>query len=1158
LALITIMASLAAITGFGSIWLLYQTATQQEEIRLTEIVQSRARLMEAVARFDARHSSDHPGGSKLATISQIKDAHKDFSGFGKSGEFTLAEKVDNSIVFILRQRHNNTETPKPISFSSNLAEPMRRALSGKSGIVIGPDYRGVEVMAAHEPVELLNMGIVAKIDLAEIRSPFIKATLYWIVFAFGLVVIAVFVFYKVGSPILNAIQQSEKKLGLQVNCINKLQHQFIEATHPDKLFNNLLEEVLKITDSAYGFVDEVMVDKKGDAYLQALAVSNIAWNDKLQKFQSDNTPPGLILQQMHGLYAEQFKTGIAYIANDPKTNVDKNDLAQGQSSLKNFLGLPLKIDDKVVAIIGLANRSTGYDQPLIDFLEPVTLACARVIENYRNQLKMLDAKDALKASEDRFRSLVESTSDWIWEMDTNANFKYVSPRVKDILGYEPDELIGKMTGFDIMPEAEADKIRSEYAAFVAEAQPFSGLININIHKNGQQRVMESSGSPFFDKEGKILGYRGIDRDITRRIEQELTFKEVEQRQRLILNAAGDGIYGLDINGLTTFVNPAAAKMVGWKQEELIGLSQHDILHHKHADGSHYPKEDCPIYASLKDGVSQNVKHEVFWRKDGTSFPVEYITTPIIEEEKIVGAVVLFKDITKSKKIEKRLRELTEAVEQSPASVVITDVDGNIQYVNPHFCKLTGYTYQESIGISPSILKSGEMPDEEYKVLWETITSGKTWHGEFHNKKKNGELYWESASISPIRDSDNKIINFLAIKEDITKRKIIEEELKLSKEEAERANESKSMFLASMSHDIRTPMNAILGMGEILAESNLDNEQKHYLKIINSAGEGLLALINDILDLSKIEAGELELETVPFSPRELVNESIIILKTKALSQGIKLHSNIAETTPDHLIGDPQRLKQILLNLLSNALKFTERGKVILSVTKAQNSFLRLSVSDTGTGIAKERLETIFKPFKQAETSTTRRFGGTGLGLSICQKLVTLMEGKIWVESTMGKGSTFNFEIPIQLVEEIKDQHNLDADSGTTANSDEKGLSILLADDAEENCFVIEAFLKNSNHTLTTVADGSEAFETFKQGDFDIVLMDINMPVMDGYEATKKIREWENSQQRSPIPILALTANAMKEDVEKTREAGCNLHLSKPLRKQRLIEAINIFS
>ncbi|MBF0192969.1 MAG: PAS domain S-box protein [Magnetococcales bacterium] len=1158
LALIIIMASLATVTGFGGIWLLYKTATNQEQIRLTEFVQSRARLMEAIARFNAANSSDLPGGSELATVSQIKEAHKQFSGFGESGEFTLAKKVDDNIVFILNHRHNNKESTNLVAFDSKLAEPMRRALMGKSGIIIGPDYRGVDVIAAHEPIAVLNFGIVAKIDLTEIRAPFIKATLYWIFFALSLVALAVFIFYKIGSPILNTIQQNEKKLGLQVNCINKLQQQFIQATHPDKLFNNLLEEVLKITDSAYGFVDEVLYDKNGDAYLQALAISNIAWNEKLQRFSSDNTPPGLILQQMHGIYAEPFKTGIPYISNNPKINIQNSNPTDDPTPLKSFIGLPLKIDDKVVAVIGLANRSSGYDQELIDFLKPVTTACARVIENYKNQINMLHAKEALKASEDRFRSLVESTSDWIWEMDTFANFQYVSPRVKDILGYEPEELIGKMTGFDLMPPDEAKKVHAKYSEFVAEEKSFSGMTYIITNKSGQNRVMESNARPFFDNNGKLLGYRGIDRDITKRIEQETIFKKVELRQRLILNSAGDGIYGIDINGMATFVNPAAANMIGWQQEELIGLDLHSVLHKKHADGSQYLHKDCPIYTSLKDGKTHTIKHEVFWRKDGNSFPVEYISTPIIEQDNIVGAVVIFRDITQRKKIEKRLRELTEAVEQSPASVVITDTDGIIQYVNPQFCNLTGYSSKESIGVSPGILKSGSMSESAYKQLWDTILAGKIWHGEFHNRKKNGDLYWESASISPIRDSENRITNFLAVKEDITERKKIEDELKRSKEIAEKANESKSMFLAAMSHDIRTPMNAILGMAEILSESKLDDEQSHYLKVINSAGEGLLALINDILDLSKIEAGKLELETIPFSPHELAGNTVKILKTKALSQGVGLSSKIDNSIPDQIVGDPQRIKQILLNLLSNALKFTERGKIVLTITQIQNKYLRLSVSDTGVGIAKERQETIFQPFKQAESSTTRRFGGTGLGLSICQKLVSLMEGKIWVDSTLDEGSTFYFEIPLQLATKTDTQQQTGFNNNVIKGSKNIGLSILLADDAPENCFVVEAYLKSTAHNLTIVGDGLKALEKFKKGAYDIVLMDINMPVLNGYEATKKIREWEREKSRSPTPILALTANAMKEDINKTREAGCNLHISKPIRKQRLLEVIGLFS
>jgi CheY-like chemotaxis protein len=355
------------------------------------------------------------------------------------------------------------------------------------------------------------------------------------------------------------------------------------------------------------------------------------------------------------------------------------------------------------------------------------------------------------------------------------------------------------------------------------------------------------------------------------------------------------------------------------------------------------------------------------------------------------------------------------------------------------------------------------------------------------------------------------------------------------------------------------MNAILGMGEVLAESHLDHNLKRYVQIINNAGEGLLALINDILDLSKIEADQLELEAIPFNPNEIAESSVAIFQTKALDQGVVISSNFDESIPHMVVGDPQRLRQILLNLLSNAVKFTERGKITLSLAPTTENMLRFSVFDTGIGISEEKQKNIFQPFIQADTSTSRRFGGTGLGLSICQKLVEKMEGNIWVKSKPDQGSTFYVEIPSNEIRDIDTPKPLD-DSQAFSKSDAPlaELSILLADDAEENNMVIEAFLYDTPYRLTIVEDGFQALEQFKAGTFDIVLMDINMPGMDGYEATKKIRLWEEQNKLPPTPVLALTANAMKDDIEKTKKAGCTHHLSKPIRKKRLLEAIDSFT
>jgi signal transduction histidine kinase/CheY-like chemotaxis protein/HPt (histidine-containing phosphotransfer) domain-containing protein len=399
---------------------------------------------------------------------------------------------------------------------------------------------------------------------------------------------------------------------------------------------------------------------------------------------------------------------------------------------------------------------------------------------------------------------------------------------------------------------------------------------------------------------------------------------------------------------------------------------------------------------------------------------------------------------------------------------------------------------------------------------------------------------------------------------IIERKQMEEKLQKAKQKAEEATWAKSSFLATMSHDIRTPMNAILGMGEVLRDSGLNKEQGNALKVMTHAGENLLSLINDILDLSKVESGQLQIETVSFDLYELIEKTHYILLHQARDKGLDSIPVIKSDCPNFVIGDPQRLRQILINLLGNAIKFTESGKITLMVEPHRTDLIQFTVSDTGVGIPQEQLENIFDPFQQADNSTSRHFGGTGLGLSICKQLVRAMGGEIQVESEFGKGSTFHFTARLPKSEEALSDETLTHVTRIQERKNEsqesirlETMNILLVDDAEDNLMVISAFLNNTPYHLETEDNGKKAVETFKSKPFDLVIMDMHMPVLDGYSATKQIRAWENEQNRSRTPIIALTANAMKDDIDKTAEAGCDLHLSKPVRKAWLIEVIRDF-
>ena len=505
-------------------------------------------------------------------------------------------------------------------------------------------------------------------------------------------------------------------------------------------------------------------------------------------------------------------------------------------------------------------------------------------------------------------------------------------------------------------------------------------------------------------------------EIAERTRAEKELHQLHRKHELVLNAVGEGIHALDLEGRIIFENPAAEKMFGWETGELIGKPAHATIHHSKAGDAPYPQCECPIYASLKDGSPRRISDEVFWRKDGTSFFVEYVTTPVRDDNhEIIGAVVVFSDITESKRAEARLHESVErlhlALAASRMGVWEWDVRSNAVYWSPECFAILGRGSFEGTFEAFTKMLHPEDASRVVAALNKALAENVDFEVEFRVIYPDGEAHWLSNFGKSIYDENGKPLRMVGTTRDITERKRAEWELHHAKEAAEAANRAKSQFLANMSHEIRTPMNGVIGMTELLLDTMLTREQREFAETIRTSAEALLTVINDILDFSKIEAGKLRFEELEFDPREVVEDILEMLAGQAQAKGLELVGAVAPEVPTRLRGDPGRLRQILTNLLGNAIKFTQAGKVAARVTLEQetayNVLVRFEVQDTGIGIAPETQAQLFQAFVQADGSTTRKYGGTGLGLAICRQLAERMGGRIGVESTPGEGSCFWF-------------------------------------------------------------------------------------------------------------------------------------------------------
>lgn len=610
---------------------------------------------------------------------------------------------------------------------------------------------------------------------------------------------------------------------------------------------------------------------------------------------------------------------------------------------------------------------------------------------------------------------------------------------------------------------------------------------------------------------------------------------------LLLNEMNLLVIASNKKGEITYVSPSTQKIIGYNAQELLGNKWWNVTFSSKEEGKLFKNKDKDLLAKRNSISTTPYKRELHC-KDGSSLWVEWRDS-IRDENTLISVGI---DITYWKKKEDNKILSDTILKNIKSMVMVSDIEGNILFASPSVEKILGYSLEEILGNKwwditfENQQKALEVKNAIYKFVFfnernfTDISKRKI-------KTKSGDYRWIEWQVTKGMNG-----TYISVGTDITDRILTDIELKKAKEAAEESLKVKNEFLANMSHEIRTPLNAVIGFTDLLLETELTSEQKLHLETMRNSGEILLSLINDILDLSKLESGKLEIEEIPFNLYKKVDEVVKLMKIKADEKTISLELTINPNTPKEVIGDPTRLGQILLNLIGNAIKFTNKGSVGVSVNlledKTDTSIISFEIKDTGIGIVSNKINTVFGAFTQAKSDTSRIYGGTGLGLTIVKKLVNLLMGRIKVESQFGKGSVFKFTLPLR---KSLTNSNIIEKAQDLSMEEPLGLTILLVDDNKTNQLLGKTRLERWGCTVDLASNGIEGVKKTQQKIYDVILMDIQMPIMDGYEATKIIKN-DISKQVSKIPVIAMTAYTSKNDIKRAINAGMDDYIFKPFK------------
>jgi PAS domain S-box-containing protein len=1029
-------------------------------------------------------------------------------------------------------------------------------------------------------------------------------------------------------------------------------------------------------DEATGMVRPEASFGKGVEYLEKI---NISVN---QDDPSGRGPTGTAIRENRPFWCQDFQ-------NDPRT-------APWQEAGKRFgwasvASLPLCVRGKPVGAFNIySNVVQAFDGEVRKLLDGMANDISFALESLLREDERKQAERALRESESRMKAILHTAMDGFVLVDEEGRMLEVNEAYCRMVGYAAPELltmrISDLEAIESIEEtgARIQKIMLQGSDRFESVQRRKDGSLFDVEVSVQYRASDHSFVTFLhditNRKRAAQALVQANEELEQRVIErtaELEAEVAERKQqaafvKLLIDSVPDLIFFKDMDGKYLGCNPPFSEFVGRPTEEIIGKSDRDLFGEEIGDS--FRKYDRSM---LESGQPQHNEEWITYA-DGRRQLVDTIKTPYREANgKTIGVIGISRDITERKRAELEMRKLSSVIENAPMSIFITNLNGEIEYVNPFFTQLTGYSFEEVFHKTPRILKSGLTPPEVYVALWKTIGSGEIWKAENTNRKKNGDLYVEWTVITPIKDADGKVAYYAAIKEDITERKRTEQalakqheqlqhlldtapvgvgisvdnvirfanprmaelvdlkvgdsvrriyndledrarmleilnlngivqdmefkmpgphgeirdtmgtflntefegqkgilcwlvdigklkaaeiELRQAKDAAESANRAKSAFLANMSHEIRTPMNAILGFTQLMqGESSTTPQQQKHLEIINRSGKFLLSLINDILEMAKIEAGRVTLKPVTFDLHELFKDLERIFVVQTTAKRLRLSVEKLAHIPRWVVGDEQKLRQVLFNLLGNAVKFTNEGLVAVRayMDDGDPDELRLivEIEDTGVGISEEEQSILFRRFSQTQ-SGRKKGGGTGLGLAITHEFIRMMGGDITMRSQPEKGSLFRFHIKLNRADAAPDSERSRV-SGLCLrlHPGQKPCRILIVDDKEENRVLLMHMLTPAGFELREAATGGEAINKFKAWNPHLILMDMRMPGMDGCEAIRHIRKSANG---GAVKIVVNSASTFEDDQRAALAAGADFFLQKPIKYQELIDVLqNLF-